>query len=127
MNNEKNQDENSELTNSNQSLLRKLKWYEQKYGPYYKTRGIKNWKNLFKKPTTLEWTLFLMIILVLFAAWAYNEDTKQCRDTLENLPNEVCAACREFQTNRDAYEANMSGLNMDFGDITFVNESGVGE
>lgn len=115
------------MTNENQpnedELQKKLKWYENKYGPYYETRGIKNWKNLFRKPTLMEGTLFILMILMLFGAYAYNLDTKKCRETLKNLPTEVCEACREFQLNKDAYESDGS---FDFGELnmTFVNESG---
>ena len=121
--NEENQIENQ---NETAELTKKLKWYEQKYGHYYETKGLKNWKNLFRKPTLMEWTLLVMLILVLFGAWAYNEDTKKCRKTLENLPLEVCEACREFQTNKHLYESE-SGIGFDLENISFINDSEVGE
>ncbi len=106
----------------NEELKTKLKWYEQKYGPYYETRGLKNWKNLFRKPTLMEGTLFILIILMLFGAYAYHVDTKLCRETLENLPQEVCEACRVFQLNKDAYDVqqNYSVGNLN---ITFTNNT----
>ena len=113
-----------EQENNNQTEIeKKLKWYEQKYGPYYETRGLKNWKNLFRKPTLMERTLSLVIILMLLGAWAWHIDTEKCRDTLKNLPREVCEACREFQTNKDAYETDGG---FDFGtlNVTFVDETG---
>lgn len=114
------------LQNSNQSLLQKLKWFESKYGPYYETKGLKNWKNLFRKPTLMEGTIFLMMLLCLFGAYAYSIDTKLCRETLENLPLEVCEACREFELNRGIYEAENK---FKYGDIniTFFNDTGVEE
>lgn len=116
------------MENNEEELQKKLKWYEDKYGPYYETRGLKNWKNLFRKPTLMEGTVFIVLILMLFGGWAYNSDTKSCRDTLENLPTEVCEACREFQLNKDAYEAE-NYMEVDFNElnITFVNESEVEE
>ncbi len=110
------------MNNENEDFQKKLKWYESKYGPYYETRGIKNWKNLFRKPTLLEWSMFVILILMLLGAWAYNEDTKKCRHTLENLPREVCEACREFQTNSEAYEDRIQIP--DFSNLSFVNETG---
>lgn len=52
-------------------------------------RGIHNWKNLFRKPTLNDWITLFMIAMVLVAAWAYNYDTKTCRQTLNNLGN-IC-------------------------------------
>lgn len=132
--NEKNNNEIEELKNSiankigyKQSLLRKLKWYEQKYGPYYETKGLKNWKNLFRKPTTIDWIVLALWVLILFMAYAYSFETKQCRETLENLPTEVCEACREFHLNKGIYGLENS---VDFGEINitlFVDDAEVGE
>lgn len=110
----------------NEELKTKLKWYEQKYGPYYETKGLKNWKNLFRKPTLMEGTLFILVILTLFGGYLYGLETKTCRETLENLPTEVCEACREFELKRDAYDAQQD---YDFGEIniTFVDDAEVEE
>jgi len=52
----------------------------------YKTEiGIKNWKNLFQKPTTEDWISLIILILLFLAAFAYITDTASCRKTLNNL------------------------------------------
>lgn len=86
------------LKESSEEMSKRLKWYEKNYGPYIDSRGVKNWKNLFRKPTGRDWMLLFVIVLFLFGAWAYKHDTATCRETLENLPTEVCEACMEFQS-----------------------------
>jgi len=56
----------------------RLEWYTKKYGPYIGNRGAHNWKNLFRKPTMLEWTILFMLVMGLFAAWAYKTDMQAC-------------------------------------------------
>jgi hypothetical protein len=58
---------------------------------YKTTIGIKNWKNLFKKPTAEDWITLLILILVMVAAFAYTLDIKTCKETLNNL-DEMCLA-----------------------------------
>ena len=74
---------------------RRLEWYSKKYGPYIEKRGLKNLGNLFRKPTLNEWIILFMIFMGLIIAWAYNHDTKACRDTLENLEATACLICGE--------------------------------
>jgi hypothetical protein len=51
----------------------------------YKTKiGLSNWKNLFRKPTLDDWITLIIIVLVLFSAYAYKIDTQTCRAALEN-------------------------------------------
>jgi len=76
-------------------LKRENLWFKNKYGPYIKKRGLHNWKNLFKKPTLMEWTVLFMIIMALFIAFAYQQDTKLCREAMENLD----ATCIKYKTN----------------------------
>jgi len=106
-------------------LQKKLKWYENKFGPYYESRGLKNWKNLFRKPTLMEWTLLILIIIGLLGALAYDSDTKNCRETLENLPREVCEACEEFHINKAKYDLE-NPVDWGFGDFNFLNDTEVG-
>ena len=48
-------------------------------------RGLHNWKNLYKKkPTLNDWINLAVIIMLLFAAWAYYHDTKQCKEYIAN-------------------------------------------
>lgn len=70
-------------------LEKKVKWFEGRYGPYIEKRGIHNLKNLFRKPTLLEWTILFMIIITMFMGWAYQQDIKQCREVLENI-DDIC-------------------------------------
>jgi hypothetical protein len=53
--------------------------------PYKTELGLKNWKNLFQKPTTEDWISLIILILLFLAAFAYITDTKSCRETLNNL------------------------------------------
>ena len=48
-------------------------------------RGVRNWKNLFKKPSLSDWITLFLLVLVLLACWAYARDTQVCRNTLENF------------------------------------------
>ena len=67
-------------------MVTRLKWYEKQYGPYVEKRGLNNWKNLFRKPTMLEWTILFMLVMGLFAAWAYKNDIQGC-------VNNACQIC----------------------------------
>ena len=49
------------------------------------TRGLHNWRNLFKKPDGRDWLTLIMLILVLFMAYAYKHDTQVCRDYVEKV------------------------------------------
>jgi len=51
--------------------------------------GLGNWKNLFRRPTLDDWIVLIILIFILFAAYAYNLDTKTCRETLNNI-DEIC-------------------------------------
>lgn len=43
-----------------------------------------NLKKLFKKPTIQEWLIFLIIILMIFAALSYKAEVGQCKYFIEN-------------------------------------------
>lgn len=49
-------------------------------------RGLKNFKNLFRKPTSNDWFVLFIIIMTIVGSYFYYEDTKTCRETLKNLP-----------------------------------------
>jgi len=57
-----------------EELEKRIKWYENKYGPYIEDRGLHNWKNLFRKPSLYEIVILSMVILSLFMYWAYSVD-----------------------------------------------------
>ena len=63
-------------------LKRKLEWYESKY-PYIEKRGLRNWKNLFRTPNISDWIVLVMLIMVLFVAWAYKSDISQCQEYIQ--------------------------------------------
>lgn len=64
-------------------LKEKLAKYEKKYGPLIETRGLHNWKNLFRKPTASEWLILIMLAMMLFLAWAYQHDIKTCQEYIQ--------------------------------------------
>jgi hypothetical protein len=47
------------------------------------------WKAMFRKPTTNEWTILIMLIGVLIMTYAYFNDTQVCRD-FQNNPGKYC-------------------------------------
>lgn len=56
----------------------------------YSTKiGLGNWKNLFRRPTLEEWIMLFIIILVIFAAYAYSKETGLCRTMLKDM-NTTC-------------------------------------
>ena len=66
-----------------QELENQLAWYNKKYGPYIKNKGLHNWKNLFRAPTMYEWVILAMLVLSLFIAWAYQRDIAVCQDYIK--------------------------------------------
>ena len=65
------------------------------------TRGLHNWKNLFKKPTFNDWFTLFIIIMIVFMAWAYQHDTQVCRDSVAIIQDNACKLCtgREMMMN----------------------------
>ena len=86
----------NKLKNSNMILTQELerlkkenKWYNKTYGPYIEKRGLNNWKNLFRRPNLLEWTIFIMLLLSLFMGWAYKHDTELCRSYIQEQEQRI--------------------------------------
>ena len=71
-------------TYSKEELIKRLNWFERKYGPYIERRGIHNWRNLFRKPTVNEWTILFMLILSFFLTLAYQRDVALCQEIIKN-------------------------------------------
>lgn len=67
---------------SKEELLKRVNWFEKKYGPYIEKRGLHNWKNLFRKPTLYEWVILFMTLMALFIFWAYQQDMAECREII---------------------------------------------
>lgn len=62
-------------------------------------RGLtkQNLKKMFGKPSLQDVIIFIMIILVLFGAWAYQNDVAQYKNIIAN-PQELCQIYYEEQT-----------------------------
>lgn len=88
----------------------RLRWYEKRYGPYVSRRGLSNWKNLFRKPNLLEWTILFMLILGLFMGWAYQRDLNECHYMVTNLPDIACRICEEQVEKRSQFLINEENL-----------------
>jgi len=73
---------------SREELKARLKWYDKKYGPYIRNRGLRNWKNLFRKPSPTDWLILFMMVMALFIAWAYNHDIAMCREYIKQQQGE---------------------------------------
>jgi len=77
----------------------KQKWNEvDKICPYCGqvtkvSRGLtkQNINKLFRKPTIQDWIIFIMLILALFGALAYQNEVQQYKKIIEN-PQELCQA-----------------------------------
>ena len=84
-------------------------------------RGLKNFKNLFRKPTLSEWINLIIIIIALIGAFFYYQDTKTCRETLNNLPV-ICSQYQAseliIQQNKDN-QSNSLALDWNFTVINF--------
>jgi hypothetical protein len=72
---------------SRQELEKRVSWYEKKYGPYIGDRGLKNWKNLFRRPNIYELTILFMLLMSFFIAWAYIHDVSMCREFIKEQEN----------------------------------------
>jgi len=61
----------------------KIEYYERTYGPVIEERGLKNWKNLFRKPSFQDWIILVMLLLMLFSAYAYKNDVAICKEYIK--------------------------------------------
>jgi hypothetical protein len=53
-------------------------------------RGLHNWKNLFRKPTLNDWIIFILLMMVMFMAWAYQRDIAVCKQAINfSLGNNI--------------------------------------
>jgi len=77
-------------------LTKENNWYNKKYGPYIDKRGLDNWKNLFRRPNLLEWTIFIMLLLALFMGWAYTRDFKVYEQNIQQNCCEICSSQLNF-------------------------------
>ncbi len=105
------------------SLLKRVYWYEKKYGPYVKKKGSHNWKNLFRKPTLQEWTVLFMLIMSLVLWWAYNQDMESCREIVKEC-NNILNPILNYSDNWGNFSFNGSAyIQEKFGGVYLVNLS----
>jgi len=79
----------------------------------YKTKvGLSNWKNLFRKPTLDDWMVLIILIFLMFSAYAYILDTKTCKETLNNLD----IICSYYNS---AISLNITNITMEIYNQTF--------
>lgn len=95
-----------------EELEKRVSWYEKNYGPYIEKTGLSNWKNLFRKPTSRDILLLVIIIFVLLGAVTYKYDIQTCQETLKNLPKDVCEACSQLNSmnNESIYQSDFSNI-----------------
>lgn len=84
-----------------------------------KDRGLHNWKNLFRMPSLNDMIMLFIIVMVLVGAWAYNHDTKICRQTLNNLPA-ICMQYSASITNQSS-GPNWWSAPLNLSDVNLVN------
>jgi hypothetical protein len=99
---------NSEDTNISSKIDKNLENKEKKHTrkcPYckqdYETKvGMKNWKNLFRKPTMDDWIVLIILILLMAASYAYVTETKACKEVFTNATklDQICLL-RQNQLN----------------------------
>lgn len=56
---------------------------------YEISTGLHNWKRLFNKPSFDDWLTLFMIAMVIIGAFMYYNETKQCKEVINNL-DDIC-------------------------------------
>lgn len=83
-------------------------------------RGVQNFKNLFRKPTFSDWVTLIILIIAIAGAYFYYEDTKTCRQTLENLPV-ICSQYQASETLVNSINKNNSITNHPNFNLSLIN------
>jgi len=97
----------------NPELTKRLVWYENKYGPYIEKKGLHNWKNLFKKPTFMEMVVLFLLIGYIVIAFIYVQETKMCKESLNNIQENACIICSSLTYEEiNEEDINFSNLNI---------------
>jgi len=65
------------------------------------------WKQLWRWPTMNEWIILFMLFMMFVVAWAYNHDTKICKEYVSNI-DLICLQRGHNETN--SYRYNMPNL-----------------
>lgn len=75
-------------------LIKELEWYRKRYTYPGEKRGLHNIKNLWGRwPNLYEWVILIILLLMMFIAYSYNNETAMCRDTLQRIPDIACKIC----------------------------------
>ena len=61
---------------------KRLKYFEDKYGPYIEVRGLKNWRNLFRWPTLNEWIILALLIMCIYFAFIGQANEQICQQAI---------------------------------------------
>lgn len=69
--------------------------------------GLENWKNLFRKPTIDDWISLFILLLLFAAAYAYINETKQCKDMVANF-GQMCAQYQKDILNMTRTETSIN-------------------
>lgn len=113
---------NSDATNPDPKLKTRICPHCKQ--PYQLRVGLKNINNLFRKPTLDEIITLAILFMVIAAAYAYQYDTKTCKETLKNIEG-ICLNYCQGLAREVAYNSNYS-LQMNktldaLHNLTFVN------
>ena len=64
-------------------MEKRLKFYEDKYGPYVEKRGLHNWKNLFRRPSMNEWIILILLICCVAFAFTAQMNASICQGAID--------------------------------------------
>jgi hypothetical protein len=88
---------------------KKVAYFEKTYSPYIETKGVQNWKNLFRKPTYLDWVILFFLLMGLFMFAAYYMD-------INSIKAQACLICAQnpvvLNTNPVVPSYTLSNLNL---------------
>lgn len=89
-------------------------------------RGLHNWKNLFRKPSVDDLITLFIIVMILFAMWAYKHDIAECQKCLQ-ADYEAWKNYSEGHKNSSSYfnydDINVSLFNISFS-ISYYDKNG---
>lgn len=89
-------------------LMKRVYFYEKKYGPYIEKKGLHNWRNLFRKPTLYEWVILVMILMAVFMGLAYSSEISN------SFKNGYSTCYYQIYGINYNFESEMNGINYGF-------------
>ena len=93
-----------------------LIWYKKKYGLRIKERGIKNVKNLIRRPTLNEWVIFICILMCLTLTFLYKVQIKNCQEQVDDIFTYPYKYSQYFNT----YQQFQNEFNKSKGNTEFI-------